>query len=209
MVSLVALKKKRKISGEESLEHDLLQNIGILLPPLATAPGIDCTRPDHFRQPLTSRRFPKPWTVEPMPVDTGLSMPMAWSWRTTAKRDGAIAVSDSRLTNDEARRISKLIARLPELVELERIETRLDARLGVRGSGTRRQGGTPIVLHGVLVPHGPAALVGTPVGPARIVVLYRISANRLKYIGEPVGIRTRDLLIQKVSFGSRFLSERS
>ena len=29
--------------------------------------------------------------------------------------DGAIAVSDSRLTNDEARRISKLIARLPEL----------------------------------------------------------------------------------------------
>ena len=34
--------------------------------------------------------------------------------------DGAIAVSDSRLTNDEARPISKLIARLAELVELER-----------------------------------------------------------------------------------------
>ena len=34
--------------------------------------------------------------------------------------DDAIALSDSRLTNDEARRISKLIARLPELVELER-----------------------------------------------------------------------------------------
>ena len=32
--------------------------------------------------------------------------------------DGAIAASDSRLTNDEARRISKLISRLPELVEL-------------------------------------------------------------------------------------------
>jgi hypothetical protein len=33
--------------------------------------------------------------------------------------DGALAVSDTRLTNNEARRISKLIARLPELVELE------------------------------------------------------------------------------------------
>jgi hypothetical protein len=31
----------------------------------------------------------------------------------------AVAFSDMRLTNDEARRISKLIARLPELVELE------------------------------------------------------------------------------------------
>jgi hypothetical protein len=30
------------------------------------------------------------------------------------KPDGAIAVSDTRLTNDEARRISKLISRLPE-----------------------------------------------------------------------------------------------
>ena len=34
--------------------------------------------------------------------------------------DGAIAVSDARLTNDEARRVSKLISRLPELVEVER-----------------------------------------------------------------------------------------
>jgi hypothetical protein len=34
--------------------------------------------------------------------------------------DGEIAVSDTRLTNDEARRISKLITRLPELVELEK-----------------------------------------------------------------------------------------
>jgi hypothetical protein len=34
--------------------------------------------------------------------------------------DGAIAASDSRLTNDEACRISKLITRLPELVELEK-----------------------------------------------------------------------------------------
>jgi hypothetical protein len=34
--------------------------------------------------------------------------------------DGAIAVFDTRLTNDEARRISKLISRHRELVELER-----------------------------------------------------------------------------------------
>jgi hypothetical protein len=38
--------------------------------------------------------------------------------------DGAIAFSGTGLTNDEARRISKLISRLPELVELERTATR-------------------------------------------------------------------------------------
>ena len=36
------------------------------------------------------------------------------------KPDSAIAGSDKRLTNDEARRISQLISRIPELVELER-----------------------------------------------------------------------------------------
>lgn len=41
--------------------------------------------------------------------------------------DGEIAVSDTRLTNDEARRISKLITRLPELVELEKSGTRTAA----------------------------------------------------------------------------------
>jgi hypothetical protein len=46
------------------------------------------------------------------PKGTGLSMPMAWSWRISTP-DGAIAVSDTRLTNDKARRISKLIGRLP------------------------------------------------------------------------------------------------
>jgi hypothetical protein len=33
--------------------------------------------------------------------------------------DGAVAVSETRLTNEEARRISKLISWLPEFVELE------------------------------------------------------------------------------------------
>ncbi len=42
--------------------------------------------------------------------------------------DGAIAVSDTRLTNDEARRISKLISRLPELVEVERDRNKARSR---------------------------------------------------------------------------------
>jgi hypothetical protein len=42
--------------------------------------------------------------------------------------DGAIAISECRLTNDEARRISKLIARLPELVELEKDRNKARSR---------------------------------------------------------------------------------
>ena len=42
--------------------------------------------------------------------------------------DGAIAVSDSRLTKDEARRISKLISWLPELVELEKDRNKARSR---------------------------------------------------------------------------------
>ena len=42
--------------------------------------------------------------------------------------DGAIAVSETRLTKDEARRISKLIARLPQLVEMEKDGNRARSR---------------------------------------------------------------------------------
>jgi hypothetical protein len=42
--------------------------------------------------------------------------------------DGAIAVFDSRLTNDEAGLISKLTSRLPELVELERDRNKARSR---------------------------------------------------------------------------------
>ena len=42
--------------------------------------------------------------------------------------EGAIAVSESRLTNDEARRISKLISRPPEFVELERDRNKAKSR---------------------------------------------------------------------------------
>jgi hypothetical protein len=70
---------------------------------------------------MPSRRFPKPWSVELMPsgyrvIDAnGVVLAHVYS-----QPDGAIAVSNTRLTNDEARRISKLISRLPELVEVER-----------------------------------------------------------------------------------------
>jgi hypothetical protein len=70
---------------------------------------------------MPPRRFPKPWSVELMPTGyrvidaNGVVLAHVYG-----QPDGAIAVSDTRLTNDEARRISKLIFRLPELLELER-----------------------------------------------------------------------------------------
>jgi hypothetical protein len=78
---------------------------------------------------MPSRRFPKPWTVEPMPsgyrvIDAnGIVLAHVYG-----QPDGGIAVSESRLTSDEARRISKLIARLPELVELERNRNKARSR---------------------------------------------------------------------------------
>ena len=42
--------------------------------------------------------------------------------------DGAIAASATRLTNDEARRISKLISRLPDLAEVERDRNKAKSR---------------------------------------------------------------------------------
>jgi hypothetical protein len=78
---------------------------------------------------MPSRRFPKPWSVEPMPsgyrvVDAnGVVLAHVYG-----QPDGAIAVSNTRLTNDEARRISKLISRLPELVELERDRNKARSR---------------------------------------------------------------------------------
>jgi hypothetical protein len=78
---------------------------------------------------MPSRRFPKPWSVEPMlsgyrVVDAnGVVLAHVYG-----QPDGAIAVSNTRLTNDEARRISKLISRLPELVELERDRNKARSR---------------------------------------------------------------------------------
>jgi hypothetical protein len=65
---------------------------------------------------MPSRRFPKPWTVEPMPsgyrIIDGNGIVLAYVY---GQPDGAIAVSEARLTDDEARRISRLISRLLEL----------------------------------------------------------------------------------------------
>ena len=78
---------------------------------------------------MPSRRFPKPWTVEPIPsgyrvIDAnGIVLAHVYG-----QPDGAIAVSDTRLSNDEARRISKLISRLPELVEVERDRNKTRSR---------------------------------------------------------------------------------
>jgi len=52
---------------------------------------------------------------------------MALSWRISTASLTAPSRSD-RLTNDEACRISKLIARLPELVELEKDRNRARTR---------------------------------------------------------------------------------
>jgi hypothetical protein len=78
---------------------------------------------------MPSRRFPKPWTVEPVPIGfrvldaNGIALAHVYG-----QPDGAIAVSETRLTNDEARRIAKLISQLPGLVELERDRNRAKSR---------------------------------------------------------------------------------
>src|SRR5262245_26436239 len=78
---------------------------------------------------MAGRRFPRPWRFEPIPggyrvVDAnGLALAHVYG-----QPPDAVAFSNMRLTNDEARRISKLIARLPELVELERDRNKAKSR---------------------------------------------------------------------------------
>src|SRR5262245_44732829 len=78
---------------------------------------------------MPSRRFPKPWTVEPMPsgywVIDAKGVVLAHVY---GQPVGAIAVSGTRPTHDEARRISKLISRLPEQVELEKDRNKARSR---------------------------------------------------------------------------------
>jgi hypothetical protein len=62
---------------------------------------------------MAGRRFPRPWRFEPIPggyrvIDAnGLALAHVYGQPLEA-----VAISDKRLTNDEARRISKLIARV-------------------------------------------------------------------------------------------------
>src|SRR6478736_4387265 len=78
---------------------------------------------------MQQRRFPRPWRFEPIPggyrvMDAnGLVLAQVYG-----EPPNAVATSPSRLTDDEARRISKLVARLPELVELERDRNRARSR---------------------------------------------------------------------------------
>jgi hypothetical protein len=69
------------------------------------------------------RRFPKPWTVienhESFEVQDATGFPLAYLYfEDDFKRNWAVI--KGRLTKDEARRIAYAIARLPELLMLEK-----------------------------------------------------------------------------------------
>ena len=78
---------------------------------------------------MPQRRFPRPWRFEPIPggyrvIDAnGLALAHVYGEPTNA-----IAISDKRLTDNEAEKIARLIARLPELVELEKDRNRARSR---------------------------------------------------------------------------------
>src|SRR6185312_12907033 len=78
---------------------------------------------------MPQRRFSRPWRFEPVPggyrVFDGIGLVLAHVY---GEPPNAVATSPNRLTYDEARRISMLIARSPELVELERDRNRARSR---------------------------------------------------------------------------------
>jgi hypothetical protein len=78
---------------------------------------------------MPQRRFPRPWRFEPIPggyrvVDAN-GLPLAHVY---GQPPDAIALSDKRLTNDEAEKLARLIVRLPELIELERERNKAKSR---------------------------------------------------------------------------------
>jgi hypothetical protein len=78
---------------------------------------------------MPQRRFLRPWRFEPIPggyrvIDAnGLALAHVYG-----EPPNAIAISDKRLTDNEAERIARLIARLPELVGIERDRNRARSR---------------------------------------------------------------------------------
>ena len=79
---------------------------------------------------MPQRRFARPWRFESIPggyyrvLDAnGLALAHVYG-----EPRNAIAISDNRLTNDEAEKIARLIARLPELVELEKDRNKARSR---------------------------------------------------------------------------------
>ena len=73
-----------------------------------------------YAHAMPQRCFPRPWRFEPIPggyrvIDAnGLALAHVYG-----EPPNAIAISDKRLTNDEAEKIARLIVRLPELIELD------------------------------------------------------------------------------------------
>jgi hypothetical protein len=78
---------------------------------------------------MPQRRFPRPWRFESIPAGypvidaNGLALSHVYG-----EPPNAIAISDKRLTNNEAEKIARLIARLPELVELEKDRNKAKSR---------------------------------------------------------------------------------
>jgi hypothetical protein len=78
---------------------------------------------------MPQRRFPRPWRFEPIPggyrvIDAnGLALAHVYG-----EPRNAIAISDKRLTDDEAEKLARLIVRLPKLIELERERNKAKSR---------------------------------------------------------------------------------
>ena len=78
---------------------------------------------------MPQRRFPRPWRFEPIPggyrvIDaTGMVLAHVYG-----EPPHAVATSPNRLTDNEAEKIARLIAWLPELVELERDRNKARSR---------------------------------------------------------------------------------
>jgi hypothetical protein len=78
---------------------------------------------------MPQRRFPRPWRFEHIPggyrVIDGNGLALAHVY---GEPTNAIAVSDKRLSREEAERIARLIVRLPELIELEQERNKAKSR---------------------------------------------------------------------------------
>jgi hypothetical protein len=78
---------------------------------------------------MPQRRFPPPWRFESIRggyrVIDANRLALAHVY---GEPQNAIAISDKRLTNNEAEKIARLIARLPELVELEKDRNKAKSR---------------------------------------------------------------------------------
>jgi hypothetical protein len=78
---------------------------------------------------MHQRRFPRPWRFEPIRggyrvIDAnGLALAPVYG-----QLPDAVAFSDKRLTDDEAEKLSRLIARLPERIELEQERNKAKSR---------------------------------------------------------------------------------